>query len=702
MFNYSNIPKWKDFFKIFSFSKNDINKKIKKIWGLYNKESINLFSKSSWSIFLIVALKLKKEPINIWVPSYYCEDAIYLIRKLNINIHYYEIDKNFIPEKSNLQKLLKQHKPDIIIYCHFFGKNCFDSYLKDISISSSSWLIEDATHCFFPENEIGKYGDFTIYSPYKFLPIPNGAIMTTSHKFIKDNNLEILLDENEQNLFLNSYFNFLTFTKTNNNLSNILWVIKRIINKFYLNFLNIKDFSYDQKIKNVNFFSHPKIDYFSKNLISTYIDKIEIEKEKRIRMSILWKKLINSYDEFKDLKLDLSFLENKQTPYFLIIKDSELKTVEKYNLFKKKNLPVLTWPNLTSDIPKFSNAPKLRKSLFFLPLNDQSLEVIKLIRKKENNLNNISLKQIDNQEDWDNYYNSISFSNISQSWSYGEAQKKRLNLKVKRYLISIDNLPKAIVQVLSKKFIFCSVNRINRGPLLLNGYNNLEQMSIILKLFDKFNELKSLNFLSFSPEIEFNEDNILLNNKNDSFYFNYPTWKSSTINLLDTEDNLRSKLDSKWRNMLNTSQKEGILIKEENSLLQLNKIIDLNIDDQKKKNFKGINSELLKNYLLSSNFIILSAYYNNEHISSICISLHGTTATYLIGWSNELGRKKKTMNLLLWNSIIYLKKNGYKIYDLGGVDKSVSYGIFKFKNDMGGKNYQLAGNYNSFSKFRLY
>jgi len=109
MFNYSNIPKWKDFFQIFSFFRNRSNEKIKKIFGTHNKDLINFFSKSSWSIFLIVALKLKKEPINIWVPSYYCEDAIYLIRKLNINIHYYEIDKNFIPEKTNLQELLQQH-----------------------------------------------------------------------------------------------------------------------------------------------------------------------------------------------------------------------------------------------------------------------------------------------------------------------------------------------------------------------------------------------------------------------------------------------------------------------------------------------------------------------------------------------------------------------------------------------------------------
>jgi hypothetical protein len=707
MFSYSNIPKWRDLFKILSFTSTKINVKIKKNWSSHNKNIINLFSKSSWSLFLIVALKLKKEPINIWIPSYYCEDGIYLIKKLNVNIHYYEIDKNFIPEKSNLQKLSQKHRPDIIIYCHFFGKNCFNPYLKDISAASNSWLIEDATHCIFPENDIGKYGDFTIFSPYKFLPTPTGAILATSLKFIEDNKLEILLDEKKQIIFLSNYFNFLKFTKKNNILTNFLWVIKKIINKFFLNYLNIKDFDYDPKVKNVNFFSHPKIDYFSKNLISSYSDRLENEKEKRVRMLILWKKLINSYDELNDLELDMSFLENKQTPYFAILQQPKLKLLEKYNLLKKKKLPVLTWPNLSTDIPELSDAKTLRKNLFFLPLNNQPIEIIKLLKKNslklgQNNLKDISLTEINNQGDWENYYNLISFSNISQSWAYGEAQKKSLNLSVKRYLISINNSPKGIVQVLSKKLIFFNYNRINRGPLFFDGLNDLDQKNIILKLFNKFNNLKNFNFLSYSPEIQFNENNILFNYINDIFYFNCPTWKSSTIDLLNTEENLKSKLDSKWRNLLNASQREKLLVKEESNLFQLNKLIDLNILDQKKKNYKGVNSTLLKTYLSNSKFIILNAYHKDKLISSICISIHGTTATYLIGWSDDMGREKRSMNLLLWNSIIYLKKYGYKFYDLGGLDRSVSYGIYKFKNDIGGKKYQLVGNYNFLSKFRLY
>ena len=88
MLNYTNLPTWKDLLEVFNFSNLDKNEKIKQVWGEYNKNIINYFSKSSWSILLITLLKLKKKKINLWVPSYYCEDALFLVRKFNVDINF--------------------------------------------------------------------------------------------------------------------------------------------------------------------------------------------------------------------------------------------------------------------------------------------------------------------------------------------------------------------------------------------------------------------------------------------------------------------------------------------------------------------------------------------------------------------------------------------------------------------------------------
>ena len=707
MFNYSSATKWKDFLEIFKIFNLKNDEKIKQVWGKYNKDVVNYFSKSSWSMVLVVLLRLKKETLNLWVPSYYCEDALFLIKKLNIKINYYDVDQDFIANEQELLKLSKKNKPDIIIFCNFFGKNCFSPYLREISKKSNSWLIEDATHCISPENNIGKYGDFVIYSPYKFLPIPTGAILTTSSQFAKKNKLEILFNEKEQILLLKNNFNILNFKKNNNFIHNFTWVLKKILNKFNLNFKKIKNFVTDEKIQNSHYFWSPKLDYLSKNLLVNYAENIEIEKEKRLRMLLLWKKLILQFDETKNLDFDLSFISNKQTPYFAIIKDKENKIEEKYNNLKKKNLPILTWPNLPEDIPKNSLSLELRKNFFYLPLHDQTFKILKSLKNTKqivsnNSFKDIFLNKIEKKEEWEKYFKKVSFSNIIQSWDYAESQKQKYDISITRYLISADNLPKGIVQVSSKKFLFFKYNRINRGPLFFEKVTDDYKRKVFVILLNKFNNYRRLNFLTFLPEVNFNENNILLSFENKNIYFNLPDWKSSRINLEMSENYIMSQLDSKWRNMLNFAFKEQIKVKEEYGEKELKRIISLNVQDQINKDYKGINDKILYNYLSNSNFKILSAYYNQELIASICFSLHGTTATYLIGWSNEIGRSKKSMNLLLWNAVIYLKKMKFKFFDLGGVDKTVSPGIYRFKNGMGGESYKLVGNYHFYSDFKLF
>ena len=146
-------------------------------------------------------IKIKKKTLNIWVPSYYCEDALYLIKKFNVNINFYDVDKNFVANKFNLKELYSDNKPDIIIFCNFFGKSGFDPYLKEIS-THQILVNRGCNSLYLSGNDIGKYGDFVIYSPYKFFPIPTGAILTTSSDFIDQNKLEILLSEKKQILFL--------------------------------------------------------------------------------------------------------------------------------------------------------------------------------------------------------------------------------------------------------------------------------------------------------------------------------------------------------------------------------------------------------------------------------------------------------------------------------------------------------------------
>lgn len=115
------------------------------------------------------------------------------------------------------------------------------------------------------------------------------------------------------------------------------------------------------------------------------------------------------------------------------------------------------------------------------------------------------------------------------------------------------------------------------------------------------------------------------------------------------------------------------------------------------KNFSGISKSMLLQIKNNQNekdtFLILRAVYRNEAVAGICIAIHGSSATYLIGWNGELGRKLRANHFLLWNSIIQLKQMGYLSFDLGGIDQEKTPGIAEFKLGMNGDKYDLSGEF---------
>ena len=99
-----------------------------------------------------------------------------------INVKYFELEKNFSPKWESLKLLAEKYTPDLIIGVHYFGKPLISNELKIFCQKFNSWLIEDATHCLKKDKIIGNQGDFSLFSPYKHVPIPDGAIL-----IVKDN-----------------------------------------------------------------------------------------------------------------------------------------------------------------------------------------------------------------------------------------------------------------------------------------------------------------------------------------------------------------------------------------------------------------------------------------------------------------------------------------------------------------------------------
>lgn len=308
-----------------------------------------------------------------------------------------------------------------------------------------------------------------------------------------------------------------------------------------------------------------------------------------------------------------------------------------------------------------------------------------------------------NKNEWNKYWNRLTFSNLNQNFEYGVSKSRNTGWTQLNYLIKLDNgVNLGVVQVLKKRFLFLDVFRINRGPLLFNNKDKFLSFEILNFLKgDITNNLFSFFFVA--PEID---------NFNSFLKFNYfksknkTSYGSSRINLSKSEEDLLMNVNSKWRNMLRKSEKMGVIIEKSNvdkeSLSFLTKFYN---ESQRTNNFSGVPNNILKSLASQSSekynfdYYISKSPVNNQIIGILVSIRHGTTSTYLIGATNIDGRKYNANYAMLWAAILNSKKKGCLWYDLGGINENTTEGIKRFKTRLNGEAYKLIGEYWSFKLF---
>ena len=102
----------------------------------------------------------------LWIPYYTCDVVLEPLRKLNISYSFYSIN-----ESLELSDDIELGADEYILVTNYFGIK--DSYIKNLSVIYGDRLIVDNAQAFFAEP---KEGIKTVYSPRKFVGIPDGGI----------------------------------------------------------------------------------------------------------------------------------------------------------------------------------------------------------------------------------------------------------------------------------------------------------------------------------------------------------------------------------------------------------------------------------------------------------------------------------------------------------------------------------------------
>ncbi|HKD11390.1 MAG TPA: DegT/DnrJ/EryC1/StrS family aminotransferase, partial [Thermoanaerobaculia bacterium] len=112
-------------------------------------------------------------PTTVWVPSYLCRSLFRAAWREDGRIRFYEVDYDLaIP---SLQWLDDVQECDLVVFIDFFG---FPSDLEAMKRARTrgAWVLEDACQALL-SNKVGLGADFSVFSPRKFLGVPDGGIL---------------------------------------------------------------------------------------------------------------------------------------------------------------------------------------------------------------------------------------------------------------------------------------------------------------------------------------------------------------------------------------------------------------------------------------------------------------------------------------------------------------------------------------------
>ncbi|MCB9096273.1 MAG: peptidoglycan bridge formation glycyltransferase FemA/FemB family protein [Arcobacter sp.] len=696
-FTYAPLPSWKSLLSIILPGRVD-DFTLANTWIRKKSEEQSIWlSRTSWSIVIIALLRQKLKnikPVNIWFPDYFCNSSLDPLRSFGINPFFYPIDSNREPDYKKCKELAKDKKVDIFVLVHYFGKPANVNSASNFCLSKQAWLVEDAAHVLKPINGVGEKGDFVLYSPHKHLPLYDGALLVIRKNGISKQDISLkYIQEIKEQCKKKCQVN-------DTHIKEILkWISKKILQKCGIR-KKLKITFHDSNETPLSLLP-PEMTSCSKKILDEYIKQIDLIAIMRKRNRKIWNYIFEKLSSEHSVIFQVTE-QDDFIPYLNGYYVEDNKIEEYFERFLELDLPVNTWPDLPIEVREekdlYKNAIILRKENFFITTH-HTLKFRKLAKRiiSSADLNKVKVTWNELSKDkWDLLFNQIQKSNLLQAWDYGEAKKAIERWEVSRGVFYINEEPIALIQIIHKKYFGFKIMRINRGPLFIKQVDD-SVVAEIVELISREAGFLKRTFLLWNPEFYICGYSDLLLDKYNYIKRNILPWSSSWIDLSIHLEEIRKRLDGKWRNMLNASEKMELCLEEDWSCSNWELLKEKYNESMQEKKFKGISVSLIdsiKNQSkLQKSFLILKAKNKDEFVAMICVALHGNSATYLIGWNGDVGRKLKANQFLLWNSIVILKKNGFRWFDLGGIDEINTPSIAEFKLGVNGKRYELTGEY---------
>lgn len=303
-------------------------------------------------------------------------------------------------------------------------------------------------------------------------------------------------------------------------------------------------------------------------------------------------------------------------------------------------------------------------------------------------------------EAWEAEFRSIRRSTLLQHFPYAQATRAVNQTGAKHGRIMIDGAPAGLLQLGEVGVLRNMVHAVNldRGPLWFDGFGSPAHVSAFFASFAKQFPKRLGRKMRLLPEVKDNTPNRLsVEQAGYTRRDDVPGYETIWLSLEADEDKLRAGLNGKWRNILTKSERSDLTISEDWFGATSADFLTAYEADRAAKGYEGPSVKLLlhllKHMLPREEAVIFNAMQNEEVVAAILVLLHGSSATYQVGWTTDNGRKLGAHHQLLWRAVLALKAKGILDFDLGGINDESAAGVKRFKEGLGGKAVTLVGFY---------
>lgn len=311
------------------------------------------------------------------------------------------------------------------------------------------------------------------------------------------------------------------------------------------------------------------------------------------------------------------------------------------------------------------------------------------------------------RREWSSLIERFDDGNIFQTWSYGAIRWGERNLS--RIVLKKDGEVVAMAQAAlwTLPILRIGIAYVANGPMwrFRGKEEEVDRLQQMLRALREEYAVRRGLFLRLVPN-EFEEKNSTIRSifEDEGFRWKPSPYRTILLNLSPSLEDLRKRIDQKWRNQLNRAEKNNLKLINGSDAALYGKFSFMYNQMLSRKQFEtsvDINEfQVIQGDLpdpLKMKIIVFEC--EGEPVSALVGSAIGDTGIYLLGATSDNGMKKKGSYLLQRRMIQWLKESGCRYYDLGGIDPEKNPGVYHFKLGLSGKDVYHIGQFDACERF---